>query len=200
MTTWTAKNFVGGHISLDFVNTAGGRTKDRDAERLPHYPDAVGWARAAGVVDQAEAGRLLGSPGPGGPDAVARLRAQREALHAYLLAGIDGVEAPPEARARVEADLRAAHAAARLSPDPAGPDVWSIPLTSAGLEVIGLRLGLATSALLIGTDRRNIRICGACSWMYLDPSPSKRRRWCSMAACGNRTKVRRHADRSRGTA
>ncbi|WP_245997945.1 CGNR zinc finger domain-containing protein [Nocardia pseudobrasiliensis] len=33
--------------------------------------------------------------------------------------------------------------------------------------------------------------------MYLDPSPSGRRRWCSMATCGNRAKARRHYDRAR---
>nr|WP_250475193.1 CGNR zinc finger domain-containing protein [Caballeronia sp. GAFFF1] len=38
----------------------------------------------------------------------------------------------------------------------------------------------------------NVRECGACSWLFLDLSRSKSRRWCSMATCGNRVKARRH--------
>jgi predicted RNA-binding Zn ribbon-like protein len=35
-----------------------------------------------------------------------------------------------------------------------------------------------------------------CGWLFTDLR--RRRRWCSMAACGNRSKVRRHAERTRG--
>jgi predicted RNA-binding Zn ribbon-like protein len=31
-----------------------------------------------------------------------------------------------------------------------------------------------------------------CGWLFLDQSPSGRRKWCSMADCGNRAKARRH--------
>jgi predicted RNA-binding Zn ribbon-like protein len=32
-----------------------------------------------------------------------------------------------------------------------------------------------------------------CGWLFLDPRG--RRRWCSMAVCGNRAKARKHAAR-----
>jgi predicted RNA-binding Zn ribbon-like protein len=35
-----------------------------------------------------------------------------------------------------------------------------------------------------------------CGWLFLDPR--NRRRWCSMAVCGNRAKARAHARRSDG--
>ena len=35
-----------------------------------------------------------------------------------------------------------------------------------------------------------------CGWLYLDPSPTRRRRWCSMEDCGNRAKVRRFRARA----
>ncbi|TAL94280.1 MAG: hypothetical protein EPN73_18145 [Paraburkholderia sp.] len=34
--------------------------------------------------------------------------------------------------------------------------------------------------------------CAACSWLFLDLSRSRSRRWCSMATCGNRAKAQRH--------
>ncbi|WP_028922380.1 CGNR zinc finger domain-containing protein [Pseudonocardia acaciae] len=200
---WPPISFVGGHPSLDFLNTAGGRTKARDVERLERFTDAIGWARAAGVLDAAEAGELatLADADPASAAAaVADLHAQREALHAFLLASIDGSvdgsPAPAEARARVESDLISGYRAARLSDrldDDAG--AWLVSAAEQGLGLIGRRLALATGALLAGPDRGHIRVCHRCSWLFLDPSPSKRRRWCSMAVCGNRTKAGRHYQR-----
>jgi predicted RNA-binding Zn ribbon-like protein len=34
--------------------------------------------------------------------------------------------------------------------------------------------------------------------LFLDTSKGATRRWCAMSACGNRAKVRRHAQRQRG--
>lgn len=31
-----------------------------------------------------------------------------------------------------------------------------------------------------------------CGWLFVDETGNSRRRWCSMALCGNRTKARRH--------
>jgi len=44
-----------------------------------------------------------------------------------------------------------------------------------------------------------VRACAdrRCGWMFLDASRSRRRRWCSMEACGNRAKARRHYRRQR---
>src|SRR5699024_10403516 len=46
--------------------------------------------------------------------------------------------------------------------------------------------------LLASDERTQPSICGRCTWLFLDPSPTRRRRWCSMAICGNRAKAQRH--------
>ncbi|WP_443053569.1 CGNR zinc finger domain-containing protein [Streptomyces sp. NBC_00285] len=45
---------------------------------------------------------------------------------------------------------------------------------------------------------RTVRVCGAdrCALRFLDRSPARNRRWCSMSRCGNRTKVRLHQART----
>jgi predicted RNA-binding Zn ribbon-like protein len=45
-----------------------------------------------------------------------------------------------------------------------------------------------------GEERARVRICGSetCSARFYDRSPAGRRRWCSMQACGNVEKARRH--------
>ena len=47
---------------------------------------------------------------------------------------------------------------------------------------------------LVSGDRELIRQCedDACGWLFVDRSRGGRRRWCSMADCGNRAKARRH--------
>jgi predicted RNA-binding Zn ribbon-like protein len=49
-------------------------------------------------------------------------------------------------------------------------------------------------ALFGDAGRERIRECAAddCAFVFYDESRSNNRRWCSMARCGNRAKVRRH--------
>jgi predicted RNA-binding Zn ribbon-like protein len=57
----------------------------------------------------------------------------------------------------------------------------------------------AAGELLVSPDRARVRECasGVCSWLFIDRSPTQRRRWCSMKTCGNRDKVRRFYERKR---
>lgn len=191
-------SFVGGHVVLDLVNTAGGATKQRDRELLTGFAVAVAWAEAAGVVDRGEVDELKERARADQLDAetaLVELRAQREALHGFLLAGVEQRPCDPTDRERVRLAVTAAYHGARLSERFTDADAWQVGIADAGLRVIGRRLALATGALLAGEHRRQVAVCGRCSWLFLDPSPSRRRRWCSMAACGNRAKAQRHHQR-----
>jgi len=58
-----------------------------------------------------------------------------------------------------------------------------------------LALIAADAAELLGTGLRDrLRICPGpgCHGRFLDDSPAGRRRWCSMAVCGNRSKAAAH--------
>ena len=58
----------------------------------------------------------------------------------------------------------------------------------------------ALSALPLLQDGRSVGVhrCAGegCGWLFLDPT--HRRRWCTMAICGNRAKARRYVERHRG--
>ena len=63
-----------------------------------------------------------------------------------------------------------------------------------------LSLIAADAADLLGTGlRERLRICPGpgCRGRFLDDSPAGRRRWCSMAACGNRSKAAAHRQAAR---
>jgi predicted RNA-binding Zn ribbon-like protein len=216
---WDEAAFVGGHPVLDFTNTTGGRLRERDVDRLGTYGDLIGWASAAGVLEEGEAAELatleVADP-EGAAGALERVRAQREALQRYLAAAVgeaavgeaavgeasvevsagDGPERADADRERVAADVVDAFRHARLGADPTTGPGWVLTVADSGLALLGRRVALATAALLAGEERRRIGLCGRCSWLFLDPSPSRRRRWCSMATCGNRAKAARHHART----
>lgn len=70
-------------------------------------------------------------------------------------------------------------------------------LTGADALTARIATGIA-SAAAEGTWPR-LKACAAhsCRWVYYDRSPAGRSRWCTMAICGSRAKMR--AYRSRGT-
>ncbi|MEM6109379.1 CGNR zinc finger domain-containing protein [Mycobacterium sp. 050272] len=50
----------------------------------------------------------------------------------------------------------------------------------------------ACARLFARADRRLVRQCEGCTIIFYDRTKAHRRRWCSMAICGNREKVRRY--------
>lgn len=57
----------------------------------------------------------------------------------------------------------------------------------------------AIADLVCHADFTNVRQCegAGCTLWFLDTSKAHRRRWCSMAICGNRAKVAQHRSRQR---
>jgi len=71
----------------------------------------------------------------------------------------------------------------------------------AGRRALTVLSPVAVSAarLLTETDPARLRRCAAadCGTWFVDTSKAGRRRWCSMARCGNRAKAARHRRRAR---
>jgi predicted RNA-binding Zn ribbon-like protein len=152
-----------------------------EREYLTAFPVAVLWAREHGVITAADARRLRVEPAAEQRAALAQLRGLRAALFRAVTAGrLDGVH-PYVARA-----------VARSAYAPSGK------LTAQyGTRMIVDRCALAAHELLSDYGPAAVGLCAseACGWVFLDPS--HRRRWCTMAVCGNRAKVRRFAARRR---
>jgi predicted RNA-binding Zn ribbon-like protein len=180
--------WIGGSPAIDLVNTLRERWRRR-VECLVDGDDLAEWLRRAG---------LLSDDGATAPSArqLAAARELREAVDVALRAAVDGAPAPPDAVAAIDALLRAA------GPRPALGLRDGLPqLTETGpADPVDAALGAlaADAARVLGTrERERLRICSAddCSARFLDRSPAGRRRWCTMAGCGNRAKVRRHRHR-----
>jgi predicted RNA-binding Zn ribbon-like protein len=176
--------------ALDFCNTRAGWNSAEPREYLTTYDHLVVWAREAGLIDGRVAARLR-SGAATGEHVLERALALRSALHRACtdpedVAAWDDVAAVASAAASAAVLTREAPPGRR----------WAIP-ESTGLELPLLELGRASGDLLASTDLRAVRSCPGhgCGWLFLDPRG--RRRWCTMAVCGNRAKARRHAARQK---
>ena len=172
---------VAGHLALELCNTKALWGLPTEREYFTEFVVAVLWAREHGVVTADEAARLRREPPRRQRDAVHRLRALRAAL--FWAVTHDG---PLH-----EIQRHVARAVARSSYEPADGVQRLRPAYS--VDVITDRCALAADQLLenYGVDAVGLCASEACGWVFLDPA--HRRRWCTMAVCGNRAKARRYA-------
>jgi predicted RNA-binding Zn ribbon-like protein len=189
-------DLFGGVPCLDFANTLDGRATAHPEELLGSYAELTGWARHAGLIDEATAGRLAGAPSTAAGAALARAVELREAIFQVFAAVARGEPVPAEALARVQSRYAEAVSAARLEPAQAGFE-WRFAGEAADrpwwpVAVSAVRL-LTTGPL----DR--VKTCAAeagCIGLFLDVSKNRSRRWCT-DGCGVEAKVRRQAQRRR---
>jgi predicted RNA-binding Zn ribbon-like protein len=195
---------VGGHPALDFCNTRAGWGTDAPKEYLTSVRALGLWVREAGLLDAADVAPLLGTSASTPAQAAALLRAGalREALYACALRrGTEGDWA------LVAHEAAAARAASVLAPAAGGgPAAWRLAgagARRAGADAVSpldlpvLAVAVAAEGLLTSTLGTCVAACPGtgCGWVFADPR--RRRRWCSMAVCGNRAKARAYAERKR---
>jgi predicted RNA-binding Zn ribbon-like protein len=180
--------WLGGRPAVDLVNTLRERWQRR-VETLV-TPDDLGlWLVRA---------QLAPAPPPVTRARLREARELREAIDACMQAALARERAPAAAVATIDGWL--AHAGARIQ----------LAVADDGRPVLGerkpadpLERALAAVALdaarMLGTpaEAARIRVCASatCSARFYDRSPAGRRRWCSMALCGNEAKARRHRAR-----
>ena len=185
---------VGAHPVLDFVNTRSEWTNRGPArtEWLTSYEAFLIWNSAVGLLSPAAVFRLIEQAGGRPTEAARRLTATldfRIDLYDVLTARADQTDGPFDAVARVIERASGRRQFVRSEADGAA---WELPEDLARpLD----QLALLAADLLTGPEWAHVRTCPGCGWLFLDPRG--RRRWCSMATCGNRAKVRAHAARTR---
>lgn len=190
--------FLGGRASLDLANTLRGRNDDVLGRRdlLDDAQGLQGWINEA--ADQAE-WFSLAAPSVVPTDAEWSDAVElREAVHALALGG------------HGQADIDTLNRLAVHRPTPALTwDGTEFAVTGAdgatGTPTVARVLGLLAADavdLFASTPAERIRECAQprCGMVFLDTSRGNRRRWCSMATCGNRAKVKRFDDRARQAA
>ena len=194
-------DLVGGHVSLDFVNTLSGSRDGERKERLTSYDALLDWSIQVGVTSGRRAAVLRRTARDRADEAgavVDRAIALREALFRIVSAAADHRRPPPSDVDLLNDELSLAAPHARLRPR--GADFcWELRTTEDDLDQVLWSIVRAAADLLTSEQVERVVECGSdgCSWLFLDTSRNRRRRWCDMASCGNRAKARRHRARRR---
>jgi len=187
---------LAGHPALDFCNTLAGWGDRHPGDYLKTFDHLAVWTAAAGLVDPDAVARLRrrAARSPIEADrALAEARRFRADLYAVALAPAPG----PGWRRVAGTITRAVQASEFVLGE--GHAVWRMP-ERADLDLALLNVARTAEDLLASEDLAAVRACpgAGCGWLFLDRTG--RRRWCTMAVCGNRSKVRRFAERRRAAA
>ncbi|HJV91170.1 MAG TPA: ABATE domain-containing protein [Holophagaceae bacterium] len=190
----------GGDLSLDFANTWGDRGRP-ETDDLGSYPRLLAFARQTDLVaaDVAEALATQALADPAAAEAALQAaRTLREALYGLFSARAHGRAVPPADLSTLNRTLREALPHLCLAFD-AGPPAWRWREMDRHLTAPLWPIARAAADLLTAENSAPVRECGGsqCTWLFLDLSRSRSRRWCSMTSCGNREKARRHYHRVR---
>ncbi|MFP1892236.1 CGNR zinc finger domain-containing protein [Lonsdalea quercina] len=172
--------FLANHLALDFINSAYG-VGESFQDCLTDDASVVSWLKAAGQLPDDF------SAIPGG--LAERAKALRATAGQMIASSRTGVACCPEGVNQV---LDKGQPTRRLE--------WNEQ--TAAFKLVECRkddrvdsllepIASALAMLLSGDELKYVRQCEAhdCTLLFLDTTKSHRRRWCSMALCGNRMKV-----------
>jgi predicted RNA-binding Zn ribbon-like protein len=194
----------GGALCLDFANTLPDqKAPETRAEKLPTYADLLSWAVQSGDVGVADARRLMNAANHFPAKAAATLRRARQlrqavySVYSAIAAGRAPAAKDLDALNRFWKDaavhIRVRHSGAKFQ------KVWTLE-DEEELDRPLWPIAASAAELLTSDDLPQVRECGSdrCSWLFMDNSRNKSRRWCDMKTCGNREKAKRHYEKSKG--
>jgi predicted RNA-binding Zn ribbon-like protein len=176
------------HPALDLLNTQmmfEGQRRDL----LQSDDDAARWLEQVGLGPVAE----VAAAGCGG--LLSELRVLRDSIESLVVARRENRSADPAA---LNAFLLSA-VPQLVWEQPGAPELERFHQPDLIARRLG-QLAYAAAELLADCDFNLVRKCESadCSLMFYDRTKSHKRRWCSMALCGNRHKVAQFRKRRQG--
>jgi predicted RNA-binding Zn ribbon-like protein len=185
--------FVGNQLIVDFVNTLP-VIDGQPTELLPDASALARWLVAAGLCPASliEDGKALRSKS--GRKDMKALLAFREFARSELLTIEDGSAVTPDFVACVNEHLKNHPTVSRLSIRKGSISKETRFEPKRPNDVFG-PLAEDVAQLLTNRDLQRLRKCSSCALHFLDTSKKGTRRWCSMAMCGNRSKVAAYSRR-----
>jgi len=185
---------IGGDLAVDFANTV--HSPSDPAGSLSSWNDLIDFLELRGGVGPGDGARLRAM---GETDARRCAAAFAQALHLRetIRAMLDAMARKRSLRAGWVAEVNEALAwgagASRLFREDTGWRLGFSPGPAGPLRVLG---PIARAIADLVTSGRTVEIgkCAnpRCVLYFRDRSRTRRRRWCSMAVCGNRMKVAAH--------
>lgn len=183
---------IGGHPTLDLVNTLDWRFRDSGSEELLNsYEDLLRFTEQSGLLSQRQTKALRRTESAAAARALQQARDLRESAAQVLYAMLEDLEPSVESLLKLDRHWHTAQSHRALRWVAKGvQSVW--PAENDPSLPVWL-LAESTAELLTSGAASSIRACAdtGCRWLFLDLSRNHTRRWCDMKICGNRTKARR---------
>lgn len=183
-------------LCLSFANTLSWRGSPSPTEALGGLPDLLAWLAEAG--HQRSPARSAAAEWPQTqPNRAGRLFAEaialREAVFRCCFAVASGDAVPDADLDTLNRTLATAPPRRRLVRDD-GRYAWAAEGAALSASLLLAPVLWSAADLLARADQLCVRRCAndACLWLFIDRSKAGTRRWCDMAACGNRAKAQRH--------
>lgn len=193
---------IGGHLALDFANTAGWHASDERSEWLTDYAAVIAWARHAGAITRPMAD-ALSRAAHASPRAAVRALDETIALREATYRVFAALAQSRTPAGKDIAALHAAHVRALAAATPVWRAEGGVTLRWSTEDDDDLLLPVhpvmvKAADLLASPDLARLRQCGRhpCGWLFLDRSRNGTRRWCSSAECGNAMRVARFRERN----
>lgn|ERR1700678_1460308 len=207
-----AWRFVGGNLCLDFVNTTSRRVPApqnplltrADEECLLDYGRLVDWALAAACLDPQTAKDLtqtaLREPAPA-HRIWRRAIALREALYEIAVSLVESTVADEHTLAVLNREVGMAREHLAISARQ-GVLIESFQDQRGELSRPLWPIALSAAQFFVREVTGRLKRCpgSGCDWLFIDATKNGSRTWCSMADCGNRSKITRYRTRKRKAA
>jgi len=189
-----------GELFITFANTLE-FTRSRPVEHLPDTDALLACLRERRLISgrgyAAEAARLRRDP----EEAARRLdrfRHLRELLHAVAAEVTEHSHPTIDQLRLLNHILRHGLHYHQLEMDPASTR-YTFAQVGDRLDQARSTIAASLAQFLADDAPSRLRVCAndGCRYLFIDRSPTGRRRWCDMRTCGNQAKVARHRARAR---
>ncbi len=196
-------SLLGGRLAIDFANSS--HIPGMVGDSILEWRDLVGFFFAVGSVSPERRAALaeLANTAPEETAVVLKMAlAMRGALQEILSARASSKPIHTDLVAPINAVLRhtEGHDWLERAEGPGAKD-WRLTLRarSQGLEWLLAAIARSAAELIAEGPSAPIHRCASpqCALFFYDGSRTGKRRWCSMATCGNRAKVAAHFQRLR---
>ena len=199
--------FVAGSAGLDFLNSVATPTADTRIDWLDTGDGLLAWLKQAQLVPAKTLDALQAQAMPGELDRVAaQARSLREWFRTFVharkgrpLSANDLRELEP-LNSLLQRDEEFGQI---VAPDLGQSAALALQTTRRwrSPESLLLPVGQALAHFVCDEDFSDVKACEGpnCTLMFVDHTRGRKRRWCSMAICGNRSKAAAHRKRLKET-
>lgn len=195
--------FVADAAALDFLNSIA-TPVDEPVDWIDDGNGWLDWLKQSGWVEDEILQRLQAQAMPGELETVAaQARSLREWFRGFVLK-YKGQPLEASALTELEALNRLLERDEKYTQitlqDGETPKLaWELKRRWRSPDSLLLPLGEVLAQFVSEEDFTNVKCCEgpSCTLMFVDHTRGRKRRWCSMAVCGNRAKAAAHRERQK---